>query len=434
MQDHTPWYTPRGPEIIAQGGANFANSIGQGLQKLGDSIGAALQQRRERAKQELSLGKSAVATFKASPELQKTVGMPLEEFLLKSPKEQSDLVHGAIAGSGFEQGRQQERAQLAAALTQQQAAAQEVAANTAFDTAQSRAVGKNLLAALNQKQGPVNPPPVALEDLVNEIVRTPGAGRSQAGSRLLEQGLIESGKTARTGAPVVLPPGARATGFNVGPNGVTQQFSVDPDRAGEQPTQIFLKDGTPTQKAIYKDGTVIDLPADRAKALTDAQANALQFSERMAFNNNVLSQLERDGFDATGAGAAMQKWTPNVMTGEKFQQYDAARKNWIAAVLRKESGAAISKSEEKGALEQYFPSFGDAPSVVKQKAELRNLAETNMRRAIGGIENQAGAAATATKAQRFDTEAAARSGGMKAGDVIELYDPASATYRKARLK
>ena len=83
----------------------------------------------------------------------------------------------------------------------------------------------------------------------------------------------------------------------------------------------------------------------------------------------------------------LQKWTPNVMTGEKFQSYDAARKNWISAVLRKESGAAISKSEEKGALEQYFPAFGDSATVVKQKAELRTLAETNMRRAIGGIEN-----------------------------------------------
>lgn len=36
--------------------------------------------------------------------------------------------------------------------------------------------------------------------------------------------------------------------------------------------------------------------------------------------------------------------------------------------------------------------------------------------------------------QRFDSEEAARSSGAKAGDVVMIYDPASARYRKARLK
>jgi hypothetical protein len=244
---------------------------------------------------------------------------------------------------------------------------------------------------------------------------------------------VEQGKQG--GEAIALPPGARVTGGSVGPNGVSQTFSMEAaqNRQGEQPQRIFLKDGSPTQKAIYADGTVIDLPTDRQQSLTDAQANALQYSERMAFNNNVLTQLEQQGFDPTGAGTMLQKWTPNVMTGEKFQSYDAARKNWISAVLRKESGAAISKSEEKGALEQYFPAFGDSATVVKQKAELRTLAETNMRRAIGGIENKGGAS-TPGQTKRFDSEEAARTNGAKVGDVIELYDPGTATYRKARLK
>lgn len=411
-----------------RGGEGFANRIGNGLDKLADGLGKFLEKRREEGKLEVAAGKAALATLQSSPELQKFISV--EDAKLLSPGDQAKKIYGTIAGISADSAVKQERARMEKAIMDMAAQKQEAEGNTAFDLAQSNAVGKTLVSALNQRQGPIQPQPVALDDLVQQIVQTPGAGRSKAGSALLERALMERAKMQPA---MQLPPGARPTGGTLGPNGVSTTFTMDNGRQSEQPTQIFLKDGTPTQKAMYSDGTIIDLPADKSKALTDAQANALQFSERMAFNNNVLAKLESEGFDATGAGAAAQKWTPNVMTGEKFQSYDAARKNWIAAVLRKESGAAISKSEEKGALEQYFPAFGDAPSVVKQKAELRALAETNMRRAIGGIENQASATATGKTIPRFDSEEAARAAKIGT-NVFEMYDPATASYRKARLK
>jgi hypothetical protein len=138
-----------------------------------------------------------------------------------------------------------------------------------------------------------------------------------------------------------------------------------------------------------KASTTYSTVPDKRAALTDAQANALQYSERMKFNNSIIDHIEAQGFSPATVSGTVQGALPNFMAGEMSQQYHAAARNWISAVLRKESGAAISKSEESGALNQYFPKLGDAPSVIQQKADLRKLAEENMRRAIGNIDDPA---------------------------------------------
>jgi hypothetical protein len=65
------------------------------------------------------------------------------------------------------------------------------------------------------------------------------------------------------------------------------------------------------------------------------------------------------------------------------QQNDQARRNFISAVLRKESGAAIGVEEYANEERKYFPQIGDSPEVIKQKQEARQLA-------IKALESQAG--------------------------------------------
>lgn len=164
-------------------------------------------------------------------------------------------------------------------------------------------------------------------------------------------------------------------------------------------------------------------------APTGEQSNALIYADRMKSNDQIIHDLEGKGFDPAGVGAAV--WRPNIFKGEDLQSYEAAKKNWVTAVLRKESGAAIAQSEFKGADEQYFPQFGDAPKVVQQKAQLRSQVEDNMRRAAG---NQATPTAKSQPVKQFQTEDEARKAGGKPGDIVEIYDQATARYRKARLK
>ena len=53
---------------------------------------------------------------------------------------------------------------------------------------------------------------------------------------------------------------------------------------------------------------------------------------------------------------------------------DAEKKNFITAVLRKQSGASIAPSEFAGEEMKYFPQPGDTPEVIQQKANNRATA------------------------------------------------------------
>lgn len=188
--------------------------------------------------------------------------------------------------------------------------------------------------------------------------------------------------------PPPIPANLKPSGYSIGPDGKrTQQFS--------EPTQVTT--GMVSEKDVAEAGidpnsipknlwsaAVAKSKSERGEKMTDAQSNALQYSSRMGYNREILNKLEDEGFDAASVGTTIQNIVPNIMRSPEVQTYRAARDNWVAAVLRKESGAAISKSEYENAYRQYFPQMGDAPDIIKQKRYLRQLAENNMRLAVGG--------------------------------------------------
>lgn len=118
-------------------------------------------------------------------------------------------------------------------------------------------------------------------------------------------------------------------------------------------------------------------------SLSEQEAGAQRYASRLAFNQKILTDTEASGFDPTALGTTVQKFLPNRFKSDELQAYNAAKLNWIAAVLRKESGAAIAKKEYQDADFQYFPQDGDSKAVVKQKQALRELAEEEMTKSIG---------------------------------------------------
>ena len=134
------------------------------------------------------------------------------------------------------------------------------------------------------------------------------------------------------------------------------------------------------------------------KPLTETQSNATAFGMRMLDSNQILNALEDKGVTDTGIirsavsgtvglapfiGEKLEEKTSaamNVLPGflggpsAEQQQVDQARRNFITANLRKESGAAISPAEFETEEKKYFPQIGDAPPVIKQKREARELA------------------------------------------------------------
>jgi hypothetical protein len=61
----------------------------------------------------------------------------------------------------------------------------------------------------------------------------------------------------------------------------------------------------------------------------------------------------------------------NYITSPDFQKFDQAKRDFVNAVLRRESGAAISQSEFDNANKQYFPQPGESPEKIAEKRRNR---------------------------------------------------------------
>ena len=129
------------------------------------------------------------------------------------------------------------------------------------------------------------------------------------------------------------------------------------------------------------------------KSLSEAEGNALAYSERMRFDNRIMDQAEINGvnprkdlIDGFIANYTQDKSfsISNALLDEGFQSFKVAADNFIRAVLRKESGAAIAESEYIGAFRDYIPLLGDSQKVVEQKRALRK-GITNTMRKISGV-------------------------------------------------
>lgn len=123
-----------------------------------------------------------------------------------------------------------------------------------------------------------------------------------------------------------------------------------------------------------------------AKPLTEQQANALGFGIRARDSHSILSNLEQSGVDSSGLNYAVSDKLPfggGYALSKDQQLYKQAQIDFVTAVLRKESGAAISAAEFETEGRKYFPQPGDSPETIRQKNAARQ-------RAIQVLEIQAG--------------------------------------------
>lgn len=163
------------------------------------------------------------------------------------------------------------------------------------------------------------------------------------------------------------------------PSKLTAEKVVRTVPGGEQTVRMmFDSDGKLVSETVL---------ASNPKSFTEAQLKSQKFGSRMGQADKTLDSLESKGFDPTSLGSTVQSFLPNRMNTSDFQQYESARENWIASILRDESGSAISNPEYKNARAQYFPKDGDSRATVAQKAALRKVAEEDMI-STGGVNLQ----------------------------------------------
>jgi hypothetical protein len=117
------------------------------------------------------------------------------------------------------------------------------------------------------------------------------------------------------------------------------------------------------------------------KGMNESQAKAAGFADRIyeanpAFETGALP-LEASMISEAPMGLGNFALTPGQQT---FLQ---AERNFINAVLRRESGAVISPDEFKNARQQYIPQPGDSAQVIAQKKRNRETVLNSLSRDAG---------------------------------------------------
>ena len=112
--------------------------------------------------------------------------------------------------------------------------------------------------------------------------------------------------------------------------------------------------------------------ATYAQRLTDAENS---------FEGLSLPQLQIAKTAQTRVGGVL---LPNIALGDEIQKFNQAERNFINAVLRRESGAAIAPDEFVSARKQYIPQPGDTQETLDQKARNREVVRRGLVLESGG--------------------------------------------------
>lgn len=145
---------------------------------------------------------------------------------------------------------------------------------------------------------------------------------------------------------------------------------IDPETGESKP--VLDENGEPMR------GKATDKP------MTEGQAKANLFGSRMREADAILGELggnysqaainAKNGAEGVPLIGGLLGMAGNAMLPEKAQRAEQAQRDYINAVLRRESGAAIAASEFSNAAKQYFPQPGDGKEVIAQKARNRQVA------------------------------------------------------------
>lgn len=133
----------------------------------------------------------------------------------------------------------------------------------------------------------------------------------------------------------------------------------------------------------------------KEKPATQGQLQAATFGKRALAADKIANDMIASDYDPTSWTRALAEnpltqslGIENFVMGSDDQAFMQAQRDFVSAVLRKESGAAIPPEEMENEIKKYFPVPGDSKQVAAQKAKSRQ-------RAIEGLKAQAGETAWA---------------------------------------
>ena len=161
-------------------------------------------------------------------------------------------------------------------------------------------------------------------------------------------------------------------------------YQTDPDTGLTVALPSRLAPGAPVEARNVTVGGVPLKGKNADKPLNDAQSKALLFGTRAQESGKIIddigdnySPMAINSKQAVGRvpliGGALEG-ASNAMLSDNNQKAEQAQRDFVNAILRRESGAVIADSEFANAARQYFPQPGDSKAVKEQKAKNRALA------------------------------------------------------------
>lgn len=150
-------------------------------------------------------------------------------------------------------------------------------------------------------------------------------------------------------------------------NNISLENPLDAAKKQADLNKVLADLGTGSQAGIIK--------AANGKALTADQSKVYGFANRVSDANSIINDI---GGQFASVGSLIGQFAPNALQSPERQQFEQAKENFVNAVLRRESGAAISAGEFTSADKQYFPQPGDSQAVLDQKADNRQQVYQNL--------------------------------------------------------
>ncbi len=161
-----------------------------------------------------------------------------------------------------------------------------------------------------------------------------------------------------------------------------------PDANGNQVPYLVQPMGRGvSQLPIQGQATQATNPYSQGKT-TAEESQAALFGDRAASSHGTISKFE-DFYNRPGGTAAglLEKKLPetafNLLAGNDQQQLMNAKRSFVNALLRRESGAAINAGEFTSYDKEYFPQPGDSAQVIEQKRQHRQEVIEGLFRSAG---------------------------------------------------
>lgn len=225
--------------------------------------------------------------------------------------------------------------------------------------------------------GPLDPGqvrPEVAEDIMG-LLEMPGIGPAAGAPRLMsetEQAAAERQRLIEAGVltdDMLLDDfvGQRSPVQVLGPDG--KPVYASPGAAVRQGASPAPKEQPPGMSVTLPDGTVVQ---QGGKALTEGQSKDSVYFTRASGAIPKLDQYGEALTEITGKiGSATEKAGGNAIKSKEYQLAEQAGLEFLQAILRKDTGAAITKEEQSEYGRVYLPQPFDSPELLEQKKASR---------------------------------------------------------------